>query len=149
MNAPIRPLATCPMCNMPIEYWPENKPFQDCRHCLRPLALFPVIKTQPRTYRIMSVFSVGKNVTALLALAALLSLSLSIMHLRVLAAVVASTFLVRGALEAADGLAGLKSGVDFSWGNMRMDKTAKRSSWAKIAIGLGLLGLGLVGIGAQ
>lgn len=71
------------------------------------------------------------------------------MHLRVLAAVVASTFLVRGALEAADGLAGLKSGVDFSWGNMRMDKTAKRSSWAKIAIGLGLLGLGLVGIGSQ
>lgn len=97
----------------------------------------------------MSVLSLGKNITAILALVALLSLPMSVIHLRVLATIVVSAFLVRGALEAADGLAGLRSGVDFSWGIMKMDKTAKRSSYAKIAIGLGLLGLGLIGIGAQ
>ena len=59
----------------------------------------------------MSVFSLGKNMTAILALVALLSLPMSVIHLRVLATVVVSAFLVRGALEAADGLAGLRSGA--------------------------------------
>ena len=149
MNAPIRPLATCPLCMVPIEYWPENKPIQDCRRCLRPLALIPIINFKPRSYRIMSVFSLGKNMTAILALVALLSLPMSVIHLRVGVGAGGQAGVDRGALEAADGLAGLRSGVDFSWGIMKMDKTAKRSSYAKIAIGMGLLGLGLIGIGAQ
>lgn len=149
MNAPIRPLATCPLCKEPIEYWPAKKPFQDCRKCLRPLTLLPVASTKPRAYRIASVLGMGKQATAILALGTLLSLSMNLGHLNVLTIIVVTAFLVRGAFEAADGMAGIKSGIDFSWGRMRNDTTARRRSYAKIAIGLALLGMGVVGIGAS
>lgn len=149
MNAPIRPLATCPLCRAVIEYWPPNHPLQDCRQCMRPLALIPAFRRRMKAYRIVSVYAIGKNVTALVALAALLSISTNLLHLRLLATLAVSAFLVRGALEIADGLAGYKSRIDFSWNEMKIDMTARRYSVAKIALGSCLLALGLVGIGAQ
>lgn len=149
MNAPITPLATCPLCRTAIDYWPKNHPVKECNRCMRPLALVPTLSRHIRAYKIVSVYAAAKNLTAVIALIALLSLSIRIAQLQTLALIVVSAFLVRGAIEAADGLAGLRSGVDFSWGMIRSDTTAKRYSVAKIAAGIFLLILGIVGIGAR
>lgn len=149
MNAPIRPLATCPLCRSVVEYWPPNQPLQECKRCMRPLALFPVMKSKIRAYRIIPVYAVGKHVSAIVALTALLSISANILHLKVLATLAVSAFLVRGAIEIADGMAGYRSQIDFSWSQTRQDGIARRYSVAKIAVGGFLLGLGIVGIGAQ
>lgn len=117
---------------------------------MRPLALIPAaFRRGMKAYRIVSVYAIGKNVTALFALAALLSISINLHDLRLIATLAVSAFVMRGALEIADGLAGYKSRIDFSWNQMKIDMTARRYSVAKIALGSCLIALGLVGIGAQ
>lgn len=132
-------LPACPYCGALLPYWPRAAPFHGCRTCLRPLAILPGGIRRPHYYRIHTLFDIAKYLTALAALFIIAALGFGPASPSALVGMTIMVFFVHGSMDMADGILGLRTGIDRTWNRKTPLSTSKLMASLKLASGLLLI----------
>ncbi|MBK6708701.1 MAG: hypothetical protein IPG54_15035 [Sphingomonadales bacterium] len=141
-----QPGTDCPYCSARITSWPEKMPVHGCERCLRPLYIRPARISRPRIYRILPLFSLAKQATAIAALAILVAMALNMVSIRAIYAAVIITFFVHGSMDLADGFLARKSGIDRSWNKLTQPGKVPLQAAIKMLAGALLIAASLFGV---
>ena len=133
-------LPACPYCGAALPYWPRGAPVHGCRTCLRPLVIVPGTVRRPPYYRIHTLFGIVKILTALGAIFIIAALGFGLASPSARVAMTIMAFFVHGSMDMADGILGLKTGIDRTWNRQTPLSASKIGAILKLAFGLLLLG---------
>lgn len=132
-------LPACPYCGAALPFWPRTAPVHGCQNCLRPLVIVPGNIRRPRYYRIHTLFDIAKYLTAFAAILIIAALAIGKATPSALVAMTILVFFVHGSMDMADGILGLKTGLDRTWNRRTGPRASEIYAALKIVFGATLL----------
>lgn len=136
----------CPYCGQLIDHWPRNTNLQSCRLCLRPMVLlrWPTDWNGPK--RLRGLLDVGFALYGLLTIGLVATFVVAGLSPYAFAKGFSVLLFIIGSVLAADGVLGLRTGIDKTVKRFRSGHGARVLAVGKLVAGLAailLLGVGL------
>jgi hypothetical protein len=111
--------------------------------------MLPGTVRRPRYYRIHTLFGIVKVLTALGAILIIVALGFGHASPSALVAMTIMMLFAHGSMDMADGILGLKTGIDRTWSRQTPHSASKFGAFLKLAFGLLLLAGSALGLSTR
>jgi len=145
MHGP-RHLPKCPCCGHPVYEWRRGSSIEGCRQCRRPMVLLRYPLPWKSPLRLLGLFDLAASLQAYATIAVVVLFALGAFSLLALVKAIAILLYVMGSILLADGVLGIVSGIDRTWGHVRYTSAAKALAAGKIIAGSMAFLLTIVGL---
>lgn len=136
----------CPYCGHTIDHWPKEAHVQSCRLCLRPMILlrWPTDWNGPK--RLRGLLDVGFALYGLLTIALVAAFIITGLTPHAFAKGFSVLLFIIGSVLAADGVLGLRTGLDRTGKRLRSGRPARVLAGGKLVAGSAAITLLCIGL---
>ena len=136
----------CPYCGHLIDHWPRHTNLQSCQLCLRPMVLlrWPTDWNGPK--RLRGLLDVGFAVYGLLTIGLVATFVITGLSPHAFAKGFSVLLFIIGSVLAADGVLGLRTGMDKTGRRFRSGPAVRVFAGGKLAAGVAAILLLCVGL---
>ena len=145
MHGPRR-FPRCPCCGASVCEWRRGSPVEGCRQCRRPMALMRYPLPWKSPLRLLGLFDMASSLQAYATIAIGALFALGTLSLPGLVKAIAILLYVMGSILLADGVLGLVSGIDRTWGRIHYGGRAMAFASGKLVLGSLALMLTIIGL---
>lgn len=128
-------LTRCPYCSNGMLPWTPGKRVHHCERCQRPLAIYRSL-LRGRRFRITPLYAAVHATAAILAFLAMAVVLVVGGNPRHIIAAIAFPLALFGASDVADGYLSVRTGVNRTFGRVRLGRGARALGIATILFGL-------------